>query len=104
MTADTILALAAFISAAAGLVKAFISSDEVKKLKETIVKQDEKITKQGERIALLETENKELCDKIMDLQKENDELREQNSVINAVNSELRRLLDGKMKRNTGSLK
>lgn len=82
MTSELLLGIAAIVTAAAGLIKAFQSGKEVKDL----------VT----RIETLERENKELRAEVDKLQHENDELREQNQVINAVNAELRRLLDGKV--------
>jgi predicted nuclease with TOPRIM domain len=91
MTADSILAIAAVITALAGLIKAFWSAKDLDDLKETI-------KEQGQKIAALEKENKDLCSKIETLESENEELREQNKVVNAVNAELRKLLDAKMHR------
>ena len=89
-----ITAVAALIAALAGLVKAFQSSIEINDLKSLI-------KTQGDKIAALEKDNKELCGEVTQLKEENDELREQNKVVNAVNAELRKLLDGKMRRSNG---
>lgn len=71
-------AIAILITSIAGLVKAFMSSADVKKL--------------TARVETLEAENDRLKKRIGELEKENHELREQNSVVNAVNDTLLKLV------------
>lgn len=78
MSADTLLAIAAIITAAAGLVKAFYAGKDIKAL--------------TTKVEQLERENQTLREKLTELTRENDDLREQNNVLAGVNKEYREQL------------
>ena len=87
LDADTLLAFAAIITAAAGFYRGWLSTKNVKALETKVAEQDKKIASQGERIT-------EQDKRIMELTQENRDLREQNAILAGVNEEYRtRLLN-----------
>lgn len=75
MGADTILAIAAVITAIAGLVKSFMAGKDIKALEK--------------KVEGLEKENGELKKALATATEENRELREQNTILAGVNEEYR---------------
>ena len=82
LDADTILAVAAVITAIAGLVKAFLAGRDQDELKD-------KVESLRKELDGLKGENDALQKRLNVALKENDELRVQNNILAAINNEYR---------------